>query len=104
MSSIAPVLPYLFDPVGAALNVPYSPGGALQNAITPSRPQPQAPPAAAPAFTMPTLNAPAGRGAPPGPQVPAASPIPPGDKTGAGPGADVTRGLLASRSKRTLLG
>jgi len=40
----------------------------------------------------------------PGPQVPPATAgLPPGDKAGAGPGSDITRGLLAKRRRTTTL-
>jgi hypothetical protein len=106
MSEAVPVLPYLIDPIGAAFGVDYSPGGALQNAITPAPPPPPTGPTALsripalpsmPSFAAPTIT---------GPQVPPETRgVRQGkEPAGTGAGADVTRGLLAQRSKRTLLG
>lgn len=99
---MASAVPFLVDPIGAATGVPFSPGGAVKNAITPKLPKAGQPAQSSMAEPpqAPKISITGGGTAPKKGEAPTGS----GDgRTGAGAGADATRGLLASRGRRTLL-
>jgi len=107
MGAAKVVVPWIIDPVGTIVSkttgLP-TPGGIVDKKLnppkphpppapTPDQPRPQPPRISMPAVSMPGTQAP-----PMGPRVP------PGDKAGAAPGTDATKGLLRKPGSRTLLG
>jgi hypothetical protein len=103
MAGAVPVLVgSLVDPIGSLTNLPFTPGGAVRRAVTPDRrPTPRP---AAPTPTPPRVVLVPARVVVPGPRVPLPAPAPGRQGSGAGSGADVTKGLARpARPGKTLL-
>jgi hypothetical protein len=106
MSAARVALPWIIDPIGTGISkatgVP-TPGGLIDKKVNPPvshRPPPAPAPAVQatpPKISMPTLGMPGQQAPPTGPRVP------PGDKAGAAPGTDATKGLLKKPGSRSLL-
>lgn len=108
MGCVTKVVPWIIDPAGMAIStasggkIPTIGGVVDRQLNPPPKPAPHVAPAASPGPQMPVLSGPKITG----PSVPAANAAapPPGDKAGAQPGTDATKGLLKKPGAgRTLL-